>query len=87
MPDPYEVLGIARDASLQEAKAVYRRRGSPSHPDRLAGLRPAVRAEGERRLRDATDALREVSSRFAQTPRVLPATPRTPCPLTPRPPA
>ena len=66
MPDPYEVLGIARDASLQEAKAAYRRLAMLFHPDRLAGLRPAVRAEGERRLRDATDALREVSSRFGR---------------------
>ena len=32
MPDPYEVLGIARDASLQEAKAAYRRLACCSTP-------------------------------------------------------
>ncbi len=66
MQDPFAVLGIARDASLDEAKAAYRRLAMLFHPDRLQALRPAVREEGERRLREATQALREVQARFGR---------------------
>jgi hypothetical protein len=55
--DPWEVLGVGRDASMAEAKAAYRRLVALFHPDHLQGMSEAVRAEGERRLREATAAL------------------------------
>ncbi|MGI8661867.1 MAG: DnaJ domain-containing protein [Acidimicrobiales bacterium] len=62
--DPFEILGIARDATRREAEAAYRRLAELFHPDRLQGLRADVRAEGERRLAEATDALRVVRDRL-----------------------
>jgi hypothetical protein len=61
--DPYDVLGIARDATLEEARAAYRRLAQLFHPDRLHDLRPAVQAEGARRMREANEAIREINAR------------------------
>ena len=37
MPDPYEILGVKRGASLGEIKAAYRRAAKERHPDRAGG--------------------------------------------------
>ena len=58
--DPYEILGIARDATLAEAKAAYRTLAELFHPDRLGSVRDEVRAEGVRRMREANEAMRAV---------------------------
>jgi hypothetical protein len=55
--DPFDVLGIAADATLAEARAAYRRMVALFHPDHLQGMRDDVRVEGERRLREATEAM------------------------------
>jgi hypothetical protein len=55
--DPWEVLGVGRDASLAEANAAYRRVAALFHPDHLQGLSQTIQAEGARRLREATAAL------------------------------
>lgn len=36
--DPYRILGIGRDSTVEEAKAVYRRLAAQFHPDATAGL-------------------------------------------------
>jgi curved DNA-binding protein CbpA len=64
--DPYDVLGIARGATLEEAKAAYRRLAQLFHPDRLEGLPSAVQAEGARRMREANDAIRVVNARYGR---------------------
>ncbi len=67
--DPYEVLGIDPDAAPGEVHAAYRRLVALYHPDRLQGARPGVRAEGEKRLREATEALRRIEGgRSARRP-------------------
>jgi curved DNA-binding protein CbpA len=64
--DPYDVLGIGREATLDEAKAAYRRLAQLFHPDRLDGLPSAVQAEGVRRMREATDAIRAINARYGR---------------------
>jgi DnaJ-class molecular chaperone len=44
MRDPYEVLGIARDASAEQIRAAYRKLAKAHHPD----LRPGDKAAEER---------------------------------------
>lgn len=61
--DPYEILGIARDATLREAAAAYRRMAELYHPDRLREYRREVQDEGERRLREASQAIRTLRAR------------------------
>jgi curved DNA-binding protein CbpA len=51
MVNPYEVLGVQRDASDQEIKAAYRRMAMRYHPDRNAGD-----AEASDRFREVTRA-------------------------------
>ena len=41
MRDPYEILGVARDASLEEVKAAYRRACKSRHPD-MGGTHEAM---------------------------------------------
>jgi hypothetical protein len=66
--DPWEVLGVRRDASFAEAKAAYLRVAALFHPDHLQGMSEAVRAEGERRLREATAALESLRGRLRVQP-------------------
>jgi DnaJ-class molecular chaperone len=51
MRDPYEVLGVARDATADQIRAAYRKLAKTSHPDLHPGDKKA-----EERFRDATAA-------------------------------
>jgi len=42
--DPYEVLGVRRDASQEEVQAAYRRRAKDLHPDLRRCLRRIPKA-------------------------------------------
>lgn len=53
MDDPYDILGVARDASQDEIKKAYRRLARKLHPD----LNPGDRA-GEERFKDVSGAYR-----------------------------
>ncbi|HOD33067.1 MAG TPA: DnaJ domain-containing protein, partial [Holophaga sp.] len=49
--DHYEVLGVGRDASLDEIKKAYRRLAMQNHPDQNPGNK-----EAEERFKEAAEA-------------------------------
>jgi len=58
--DPYEVLGVARDATQDEIKSAYRRASSAAHPDREGGS-----AERQQQINDAYAVLGDPGQRKA----------------------
>jgi hypothetical protein len=64
--DPREVLGVDPDASIEDAHAAFRRLAALFHPDHLEGMSEEVRAEGARRLREATEAWEVVQALAAR---------------------
>jgi hypothetical protein len=64
--DPFEVLGVARNATLAEAREAYRRTVELFHPDRLQGLRDTVQAEARRRLLEVNEAMRAVQQAYGR---------------------
>jgi DnaJ like chaperone protein len=66
-PDPYDVLGIPQDATLEEARAAWKQAVRDSHPDRMMARgvpEEAVRL-AERRLVAINAAWDEISSKRA----------------------
>lgn len=57
MRDPYEVLGVSRDASDEEIKKAYRALAKKYHPD----LHPGDK-EAERRMKELNDAYDRIKS-------------------------
>lgn len=57
MRDPYEVLGVSRDASDEEVKRAYRALAKKYHPD----LHPGDK-EAERRMKEINDAYDRIKS-------------------------
>src|SRR5690606_17576764 len=65
MRDPYEVLGVARDASAKEIKSAYRKLAKKYHPDqnpddpkakdRFAAANQAYEIVGDEKTRQAFD--------------------------------
>ena len=53
---PYEVLGVPRDASVEEIRRAYVRLARRHHPDYFVDAAPAARAEAEWRMRVLNDA-------------------------------
>jgi molecular chaperone DnaJ len=63
--DPYQVLGVGREASDQEVRSAYRRLVQLHHPDHNGGS-----AESERRFEEVQEAyarIRELRARGPQT--------------------
>ncbi len=66
-PDPYDVLDIAPDASLEAVRRAYRDAVRETHPDRLAarGVPPEAVRLAEHRLRDLNRAWEEIRAGHA----------------------
>lgn len=58
---PYEVLGLAEGASLEEVKAAYKTLAKQYHPDRVASLGPEFRELAEQRMKDINAAYAELT--------------------------
>jgi DnaJ like chaperone protein len=66
-PDPYDVLGIAAGASLDEARAAWKQAVRDSHPDRMIarGVPEEMVKLAEKRLIAINEAWDEISSQRA----------------------
>lgn len=61
-PDPYAVLGVARDADERTVKRAYRKLISEYHPDRLADAPEELRRRAEQRASEINGAWERIQS-------------------------
>jgi hypothetical protein len=63
--DPYEIIGVRRDASLAEIRISYRRSTQILAPERFANANETVRAEAARRLGALNGAMEAIEAERA----------------------
>ncbi len=63
--DPYEIIGVRRDASLAEIRISYRRSTQILAPERFASANDTVRAEAARRLAALNGAMESIEAERA----------------------
>jgi len=66
--DPYETLGVARDASPVEIRAAFRRLAKIHHPDRFIGSSPMIERLAQKRMSELNTAYQRIGPRFGPRP-------------------
>jgi len=59
--DPYEVLGVAKNASLDEIKKAYKGLAAKYHPDKVTHLGEEFRVLAEQRFKEIKEAYQELT--------------------------
>ena len=59
-PDPYEVLGVQRGASIDEIKAAYRELAAKYHPDKVNHLGDEFKVMAEKKFKEIQGAYQEL---------------------------
>jgi DnaJ like chaperone protein len=62
-PNPYEVLGIHRHASIDEIKKAYRKLAVKYHPDKVDHLGDEFRILAEQKFKEIQKAYQELANR------------------------
>ena len=62
----YDILGVPRTASKEEIKQAYRKLAQDYHPDKLAGIPPAVAKLAEEKFKDVQEAYEILSKHRAE---------------------
>jgi hypothetical protein len=61
--DPYEVLGVARGASIDEIKNAYRKLANKYHPDKVTYLGDEFKELADKRFKEIQEAYQELVNR------------------------
>ena len=61
--DPYEVLGVARGASIDEIKNAYRKLANKYHPDKVNYLGDEFKELANKRFKEIQEAYQELVNR------------------------
>ncbi len=59
-PDPHEVLGVNRGASIDEIKKAYRKLAGKYHPDKVEHLGDEFRVLADKRFKEIQEAYQEL---------------------------
>jgi len=62
-PDPHEVLGVNRGASMDEIKKAYRKIAGKYHPDKVEHLGDEFRVLADKRFKEIQEAYQELVNR------------------------
>ena len=63
LKSPYTILGVARDASMDEIKKAYSRLANKYHPDKVHHQGEEVSAMAEKRFKEIESAYRELTGK------------------------
>ena len=61
--DPYEVLGVRRQASIDDIKSAYRKLAAKYHPDKVVHLGDEFRTLAEQKFKEIQEAYQELVDR------------------------
>src|ERR1700683_2160565 len=76
----YDILGVSRTASTEDIKRAYRKLAQDFHPDKLAGIPPAVAKLAEEKFKDVQEAYEILTKHRAEYDNQLRAVGFTPPP-------
>lgn len=65
---PFQILGVATDASEEEITLAFRKLAQMYHPDKVAGLAPEYRQIAEQKMTEINSAYEEIRHRKGKAP-------------------